>query len=204
MVAKGKSKVKLKANKKKAGKKAVKDHLAGEPEAFAQTKAKKAPKKKVPKKKVPPKTTPKKSVPKKKAPKKTAAKNEAGESEEKCAPAKQRRIRASDVVGENGEGKAIVPELDPFEVAKQTMRGSVPAIVEAMVELAKQGSCTHAKTLLEMTGAKHMFDSETEARDSGEPWAKLVLQRLDEAELAAEQGTVTLQEELRELVAEPG
>ena len=56
-------------------------------------------------------------------------------------------------------------ELDPFEVAKQTMKGSVPAIVEAMVELAKQGSCTHAKTLLEMTGAKHMFDGEAEVQD---------------------------------------
>ena len=57
-------------------------------------------------------------------------------------------------------------ELDPFEVAKQRVKGSVPAIVEAMVERAKQGSCTHAKTLLEMTGAKHMFDGE--ARGTGE------------------------------------
>ena len=72
--------------------------------------------------------------------------------------------------------------MDPFEIAKQTMKGSVPAIVETMVRKAKQGSCTHAKTLLEMTGAKHMFDSEAEGQDSGEPWAKLVLERLDEAE----------------------
>jgi hypothetical protein len=70
------------------------------------------------------------------------------------------------------------------------MKGSVPAIVEAMVELAKQGSCSHAKTLLEMTGAKHMFDGEAEGEDRGEPWAKLVLERLDEAESAsADQGT---------------
>ena len=78
-------------------------------------------------------------------------------------------------------------ELDPFEVAKRKVKGSVPAIVEAMVEKAKQGSCTHAKTLLEMTGAKHMFDGEAEAQDSGEPWAKLVLERLDEADCEAEQ-----------------
>lgn len=78
------------------------------------------------------------------------------------------------------------PESDPFEIAKQTMKGSVPAIVETMVRKAKQGSCTHAKTLLEMTGAKHMFDSETEGQDIGEPWAKLVLERLDEAESVAE------------------
>jgi hypothetical protein len=71
---------------------------------------------------------------------------------------------------------------DPFEVAKQTMKGSVPAIVEAMVAKAKQGSCTHAKTLLEMTGARHMFGDEMEIADSGEPWAKLVLERMDEAE----------------------
>ena len=62
------------------------------------------------------------------------------------------------------------------------MKGSVPAIVEAMVEKAKQGSCTHAKTLLEMTGAKHMFGDGAEIADSGEPWAKLVLERMDEAE----------------------
>jgi hypothetical protein len=79
--------------------------------------------------------------------------------------------------------------LDPFEIAKQTMKGSVPAIVETMVRKAKQGSCTHAKTLLEMTGAKHMFDGETEGQDIGEPWAKLVLERLDEAESASEKET---------------
>jgi hypothetical protein len=78
------------------------------------------------------------------------------------------------------------PELDPFEIAKQTMKGSVPAIVETMVRKAKQGSCTHAKTLLEMTGAKHMFDGETEGQDIGEPWAKIVLERLDEAESVSE------------------
>jgi len=72
--------------------------------------------------------------------------------------------------------------VNPFEVAKQTMKGSVPAIVKAMVERAKKGSCTHAKTLLEMTGAKHMFEGEAEAEESGEPWAKLVLERLDEAD----------------------
>ena len=71
---------------------------------------------------------------------------------------------------------------DPFEVARETMKGSVPAIVEAMVAKAKRGSCTHAKTLLEMTGAKHMFGEEAETADSGEPWAKLVLERMDEAE----------------------
>ena len=77
---------------------------------------------------------------------------------------------------------AAADALDPFEVAKQTMKGSVPAIVKAMVEKAKRGSCTHAKTLLEMTGAKHMFDEAAESSDSGEPWAKLVLERMDEAE----------------------
>jgi hypothetical protein len=91
-------------------------------------------------------------------------------------PRKQ-RVRA---VSEGTKPEAA--ELDPFEVAKQTMKGSVPAIVEAMVELAKQGSCSHAKTLLEMTGAKHMFDDGPELEDSGEPWAKLVLERMDEAE----------------------
>lgn len=84
--------------------------------------------------------------------------------------------------GKNTKKVPAVDARDPFEVAKQTMKGSVPAIVEAMVEKAKQGSCTHAKTLLEMTGAKHMFGEEAETADRGEPWAKLVLERMDEAE----------------------
>ena len=62
------------------------------------------------------------------------------------------------------------------------MKGSVPAIVERMVQMAKKGSCSHAKTLLEMTGAKHMFGDGAAAVDNGEPWAKLVLERMDEAE----------------------
>jgi hypothetical protein len=98
--------------------------------------------------------------------------------------------------------KTLKPELDPFEVAKQTMKGSVPAIVEAMVELAKQGSCSHAKTLLEMTGAKRMFDGEGEALDGGESWAKLVLARLDEAELAAGMESESSQEGSPELASE--
>lgn len=88
-------------------------------------------------------------------------------------------------------------EVDPFEVAKQKVKGSVPAIVEAMVKKAKAGSCTHAKTLLEMTGAKHMFGGEAEVEESGEPWAKLVLDRMDEAEQKG------MQKDLREAVAEP-
>jgi hypothetical protein len=106
---------------------------------------------------------------------------------------KPRRIRVRDAVkvGQNDTGETMGQEPDPFEVAKQTMKGSVPAIVEAMVELAKQGSCSHAKTLLEMTGAKYMFEGE--AQDSGEPWAKLVLERLDQAEFKAEQETISAQ-----------
>ena len=98
---------------------------------------------------------------------------------------KQRRIRVPEATGRGAANRTMAQEPDPFEVAKRTMKGSVPAIVEAMVELAKQGSCTHAKTLLEMTGAKHMFDGEVEVQEGGAPWAKLVLERLDEAESEA-------------------
>jgi len=73
-------------------------------------------------------------------------------------------------------------DADPFEIAKRTVKGSVPAIVRALVEKAVDGSCTHAKTLFEMTGAKHMFGEEAEAHASGEPWAKLVLERMEQAE----------------------
>lgn len=119
-------------------------------------------------------------TPKKNAKKDTTA-NGAGKQtrERKSSPRKKKVI--PDAVALQDAG---AKEADPFEVAKQTVKGSVPAIVEAMVEMAKQGSCTHAKTLLEITGAKHMFADEAERQESGEPWAKLVLERLDEAESA--------------------
>jgi chemotaxis receptor (MCP) glutamine deamidase CheD len=89
--------------------------------------------------------------------------------------------------------QAAEQELDPFEIAKRTVKGSVSAIVETMVERAKQGSCSHAKTLLELAGGKRMFDGETVTQDSGERWAKLVLERLSEAESAAEQEALRAQ-----------
>ena len=135
----------------------------------------------------------KKKAPKKlkavKAPKQTAAKSAKkttakgdGKSGSKRNSAKHHKIRVPVVARKTDADGTAGAELDPFEVAKQRMKGSVPAIVDAMVEKAKQGSCSHAKTLLEMTGAKHMFDGEGPDQESGSPWAKLVLERLDEAE----------------------
>jgi hypothetical protein len=137
-----------------------------------------------------------------KAAKKSAAKGAASKSNTKDDAVKQSKIRVPDAVAQSDAIGTMGQELDPFEVAKQSMKGAVPAIVEAMVEMAKQGSCSHAKTLLEMTGAKHMFDGDSETQNSGEPWAKLVLERLGEAESAAEQETASLQEESLELVTE--
>lgn len=119
------------------------------------------------------------------AAKKTAAKKSAAKKNSKYVAGKQepaKKTNSAKKPGGNGDAK-----LDPFEIAKQTMKGSVPAIVKTMVRKAKQGSCTHAKTVLEMTGAKHMFDDDAEAQENGEPWAKLVLERLDEAERGEEQ-----------------
>ncbi|HVJ04946.1 MAG TPA: hypothetical protein VM578_04705 [Candidatus Saccharimonadales bacterium] len=119
--------------------------------------------------------------------KKTAAKKAgAGKIEVAVGSGKhsKKRVVVAEDAGQGDAGEAN--QQDPFEIARQTMKGSVPAIVEAMVELAKQGSCSHAKTLLEMTGAKYMFEDEAESRDMGEPWAKLVLERLDEAESSQE------------------
>ena len=130
------------------------------------------------------------------------ADGEASTTKAKRGPGRQRKIRDRDAVEQSTPSETKKQEQDPFEVAKQTMKGSVPAIVEAMVELAKQGSCSHAKTLLEMTGAKHMFDDEGDARESGEPWAKLVLERLGEAESQAEQETVSSQLESKEGLTE--
>lgn len=144
----------------------------------------------------------KKTAPKKKP--KPATKKRTGEIKGKADPAKRVKKRTAQTVipvMPVGTGAA---ELDPFEVAKQTMKGSVPAIVESMVKRAKAGSCTHAKTLLEMTGAKHMFDGEAEAQaqENGEPWAKLVLKRLDEAEAGAGLEGASGQEESLEFASE--
>jgi hypothetical protein len=109
---------------------------------------------------------------------KRATRAKAGKS---AGSEKQRKIRPSGKSGQS-ETAAGAETVDPFEVAKRKVKGSVTAIVDAMVARAKRGSCPHAKTLLEMTGAKRMFDGEGEAQESGEPWAKLVLERLDEAE----------------------
>ncbi len=128
---------------------------------------------------------------------KVTDKDVAEERETKRDSGKRHKIRVP--VRRKGTDAKAEAELDPFEVAKQTVKGSVPAIVEAMVEKAKKGSCTHAKTLLEMTGAKHMFDGEGEV-DQGEPWAKLVLERLDEADSEAEPGSVG--EDEQEIAAE--
>jgi hypothetical protein len=133
-----------------------------------------------------PKTTKAKRTQSKTAAKK--GKETAGDS------VKHRKIRVTAEPVQSGSNGAAVGELDPFEVAKRKMKGSVPAIVEAMVELAKQGSCTHAKTLLEMTGAKRMFDAAGGSEDGGAPWAKLVLERLDEAESMARGDAASLQE----------
>ncbi len=141
---------------------------------------------------------PKKMAAKKTAAKKTAAKKAANKQpgeKGKRKPGTKPKPKAPKKGG-GGKGKPVVVEaaesgkLDPFEVAKQTMKGSVPEIVSAMVEKAKQGSCTHAKTLLELTGAKHMFEGEAESH-GGEPWAKLVLERLDEAESGSGEETVS-------------
>jgi hypothetical protein len=158
-----KKKVEEKAETKQVGK----DGKAGKAAASSKAKPKKAPKNK---------------APKKEAAKKNAAPKGADASKANDVPGQRRRIPAQDVVDSNETVETIVPELDPFEVAKKTVKGSVPAIVNAMVKLAKQGSCSHAKTLLEMTGARHMFDGDSEMQDSGEPWAKLVLERLGKAD----------------------
>jgi hypothetical protein len=136
------------------------------------------------------KSASKKAAGKKAASKKTSNKKTAGKkAASKKSSASKDRVSAKTKITKkvSTTAKDAAPaagalERDPFEVAKQTMKGSVTAIVEAMVAQAKKGSCSHAKTLLEMTGAKHMFGDEAEMADSGEPWAKLVLERMDAAE----------------------
>jgi hypothetical protein len=109
----------------------------------------------------------------------------------KKPPPKSKGDRIDDCGAKNTRKKR-----DPIEVAKRKVRSSVPAIVDVLVEKAKGGSCTHAKTLLEMTGAKHMFENESEGQSVAEPWAKLVLERLSEAESqAASQGEAETHEQ---------
>lgn len=166
-----------KASAKKVVKKTAKNKSA------EKKNAKKAPKKGTSGKQAPKKGTSREQVSKRGTPSKHAANKQAvGESKPKDEQVKSRRSRVKQTPVPGGEGEAEIGQQDPFEIARQTMKGSVPAIVKTMVEKAKQGSCPHAKTLLEMTGAKHMFGDEAEDQARGEPWAKLVLERLGEAE----------------------
>jgi len=89
----------------------------------------------------------------------------------------------SDASCETGLPDAEEPNGDPFEVARKKMKGSVPAIVDKMVKEAMGGSCTHAKTVLEMTGARQMFDEEARPGRTSDPWAKRVLKKMEEAEV---------------------
>jgi len=102
----------------------------------------------------------------------------------KKAPPRKKKTAKEDTTNDAPPKSPPKPKSrrDPFAVAKRKVKSSVPEIVDALVAKAKRGSCTHAKTLLEMTGAKRMFDPETEGVQGAEPWAKLVLERLAEAE----------------------
>ena len=176
-------KPKKRANKKRAGK----DGQAAEPVASAKPEKKKPAAKKSALKEAAKKAAAKKAAVKKAAAKKAAAKKLAAEKvAAKKAGAETKRTKPEHESTTKSD-EAAVAGADPFEVAKQTVKGSVPAIVATMVRKAKEGSCPHAKTLLEMTGARHMFDGEAEGQANGEPWAKLVLERLDEAESDGEQ-----------------
>jgi hypothetical protein len=127
----------------------------------------------------------KKRAAKKAAAKKAAKKNTKKQPREK-PPAEKKPVKKVKPGGVSpGEEKAGQAG-DPFEVARRKVRGSITKIVNKLVDEAVAGSCTHAKTLLEMTGARHMFDEEKEADGAGEPWAKLVLERLEEAEQVSE------------------
>ena len=107
---------------------------------------------------------------------KTAAKKTASKKRTRTA-GKSRKM-------EVGEGTEAAGKADPFEVAKRTVKGAVPAIVRKMVQEAKGGSCTHAKTLLEMAGVKRMFEQDPAGETKDEPWARMVLEKLGEAERA--------------------
>ncbi len=187
--------LKKKPKEKEKSKRLGKDEATGVRASSTKTPAPRAKPKK--------KAAAKKTSAKKVAARKTAAKKaDAGEMEAVGGSAKplKKRVGVTRRAGQEEAGEAK-PQQDPFEIARQTMKGSVPAIVEAMVELAKQGSCSHAKTLLEMTGARHMFEDEAQGHDVGEPWAKLVLERLGEAESLDEQeiiGQETPSEEMME------
>lgn len=117
-------------------------------------------------------------------------------SEEPEARLKSKLKKASKKVTLKGGAGKITEKCG---AAKRVKIGTSDAV--KLVELAKQGSCSHAKTLLEMTGAKHMFDGEGKTQDGSESWAKLVLARLDQAESAGV-GSENLQEGAQELATE--
>ena len=179
--------------KKIAGRKAAGKKTAAK--KSAKTTATKAAKKKsAAKKSADKKNADKKGAKKKSAKNAKAVETESAERAKKAPKQKARKpeTRAkSDAKVKKPDTDAVESaENDPFTVARRRVRQSVPKIVDELVKKAEKGSCVHAKTLLEMTGARHMFDGESAAGEAGEPWAKLVLERLQEAECTTtEDGT---------------
>ena len=163
--------------------------LAGEKATRRRTGGKKEPKKEAAKEKTAREKATEKAAKTKAAKRKAAekaAKKKAGENAEsvETKPAKPGKKPKPTPKPKNAKPKKDGKEgesQDPFSVARRRVKQSVPKIVDVLAMMAEGGSCMHAKTLLEMTGARHMFDTEA-AGGEGEPWAKLVLERLNEAE----------------------
>jgi len=163
--------------------------LAGEKATRRRTDGKKEPKKEAAKEKTAREKATEKAAKTKAAKRKAAekaAKKKAGENAEsvETKPAKPGKKPKPTPKPKNAKPKKDGKEgesQDPFSVARRRVKQSVPKIVDVLAKMAEGGSCMHAKTLLEMTGARHMFDTEA-AGGEGEPWAKLVLERLNEAE----------------------
>lgn len=124
--------------------------------------------------------------PKKTAKKKPETKQNKGRKKPATNKSGSKRVGAKPKDGKKPPPKKQ-SEADPFEQARRRIRTSLPKIVDKLATKAEGGSCVHAKTLLEMTGAKHMFDGELQQTEKGEPWAKLVLEKLGEAESGGEE-----------------
>ncbi|MDR3763419.1 MAG: hypothetical protein P4M01_04915 [Acidobacteriota bacterium] len=124
----------------------------------------------------------KKKVTRKPGKKKPANRKPRKPPKKRAQPKPRSKQQTAQEAETGGDKKPKPHKGNPFAKVRKTIKDHLPTIVDRMVQKAEGGSCTHAKTILEISGAKHMFDGEHQAKEKGEPWAKLVLQKLDEAE----------------------
>jgi len=78
----------------------------------------------------------------------------------------------------------VVSPEESLQIARNQIQSAMPEIIEAFVEQAKQGSCQHAKFLMEFIAEEPKREKEDEEPEE-ESLASILLKELRESEVVA-------------------